>query len=219
MPRGTTGYDYYALGIQHLSAIVDQGRECHMISLDIDTSTHAVCQALRLFEYLFQHKVGIPTFLYLSEVDINGLHRQFLLFTEDTKNLQVLPAIYHSYIAVFEIHHLISIFHDRTGIGTQEELILTDTYYQRTLLTGCNNLIGITLVDYSDCIGTDHLIESHLDSCQQIELLMLLDILDQLHQHLCICVRLKFHTFRLQFFLQVGIVLDNAVMDNRQILR
>ena len=133
--------------------------------------------------------------------------------------MQVLSATQHGDIPVFQIHHLVGIFHDRTGIRTQEELILADAYHQRTLLAGCDNLIRIALIDDSDGIGANHLIERHLYRCQQVELLLLLDILDELHQHLRVGIRLKLHALGLQFGLQVGIVLDDTIMDDSQILR
>ena len=47
---------------------------------------------------------------------------------------------------------------------------------------------------------------------------MILNILNQLHQHLRISIRDKRHALGLKFRLQVGIVLDDTVMDNGQVL-
>ena len=218
MPRCTTGHNDHTLGTEHLTTVVDQGRECHMIGLDIHASSHAIGQTLRLLEDFLEHKVRITTLLNLSEVDIDSLYRQLLLFTKDAHNLQVLTTTDHSDITILEIHHLIGILHDRAGIRTQEELVVTDTYYQRTLLTGSDNLIRIALVEHSDGVCTDHLIESHLNSCQEIELLMFLDILNELHQHLSIRIRNEGHTFSLEFLLQICIVLNDTIMDDSQVM-
>ena len=47
---------------------------------------------------------------------------------------------------------------------------------------------------------------------------MFLNILYQLNQHLGIGIRNEMHTFLLELLLQLGIVLDNTVMDDGQIL-
>ena len=190
-----------------------------MVSLDVHTTAHAVRQTLRLLEDLLQHEVWITALLDLSEVDIHGLHLQFLLLTEDAEHMQVLSATDLSDVAVLQIHHLVGIFHDWTGIGTQEKLILANTHHQRTLLTGRDNLVRVALVDHSDGIGADHLIEGHLYGRQQIQMLMFLDILDELHQHLGVCIAYELHALGLELLLQVGVVLDDTIMDDRQILR
>ena len=218
MPRCTTGHNDHTLGTEHLTAIVNQCRECHMIGLDIHAPSHAVGQTLWLLEDLLEHKVGITTLLNLSEVNIDGLYCQLLLFTKDAHDLQILTTTDHSDITILEIHHLIGILHDRAGIRTQEELVVTDTYHQRTLLTGSDNLIRIAFVEHSDGVCANHLIESHLNSRQKVELLMFLDILNKLHQHLSIRIRNEGHTFGLEFLFQFCIVLNDTVMDDSQIM-
>ena len=157
--------------------------------------------------------------LDLSQVDIHSLHRQLLFFAEDAHDVQFLTATQHGDVTVFQIHHLVGIFHNRTGIRTQEELILADAHHQRTLLAGGDNLVGVALVDHGDGIGANHLVERHLYRCQQVELLLLLDILDELHQHLGVGIRLELDALCLQLGLQVGIVLNDTIMDDSQILR
>ena len=187
-----------------------------MVSLNIHATTHAVCKTFRL---LLQHEMRIATLFNLTEVDVDCLHRQFLLLSKNAYHLQFLTTTDHSDIAILQIHHLISIFHNRTGIRSQEEFIFADAHHQRTLLAGSDNLVGITLVEHSNGISTDHLIERYLYSRQQVELLMLFDILNQLHQHLRIRITHEVHALGLQFLLQISIVLDDSVMDDGQVLR
>ena len=78
VPRRTASHNDDALGMQELATEVDECRECHMVTLDIDTSTHAVGEALRLFENFLKHEVLVTTLFYLSEVDVDGLHLQLL---------------------------------------------------------------------------------------------------------------------------------------------
>ena len=161
----------------------------------------------------------ITTLLYLSEVDIHRLHLQLLILAEDVHHVQVLSQTDHGYIAVLQIHHLVSIFHDGAGVGTQEELILADAHHQRTLLAGGDDLRRIILVEHGDGVGTDHLVECHLHGRQQVELLVVLDILYQLHQHLRVRVADEVYALRLQLRLQVSIVLDDTVVDDGEVLR
>ena len=189
-----------------------------MICFKIDTTTHTVRQALGLFEDLLQHKVRITTLLNLSEVYIHSLHFQFLLLPENTQYVHVLTPTDNGDIAVFEIHHLVGIFHNRAGIGAKEELILTDTHHQRTLFAGSDDLIRVTLVEHGDGIGTYHLIECHLHGLQQRDVLLHHNIFYQLDQHLGIGLTDELHALLSQFLFDVGIVLDDAVVDDGQIM-
>ena len=190
-----------------------------MVSLHVHAATHTVRQTLRLLEDLLQHEVRIATLLNLSEVDVHRLHLQLLILAEDVHHVQVLSQTDHGYIAVLQIHHLVRIFHDGAGVGTQEELILADAHHQRTLLAGGDDLRRIILVEHGDGVGTDHLVECHLHGRQQVELLVVLDILYQLHQHLRVRVADEVYALRLQFRLQVGIVLDDTVVNDGEVLR
>ena len=190
-----------------------------MVCLHVHTATHAVRQTLRLLKYLLQHEVGIASFLDLAEVDVDSLYLQVLLLTEDAHHMKILSTTDHGNVTILKIDHLVGIFHDWTGVGTQEELILTDTHNERALLSGGNDLIGVVLVEHGDGVGTNHLIQGNLYGSQQIQMLMLLDVFNQLHQHLGIGIAHKVYTLCLQFLLQVGVVLDDAIVDDGQILR
>ena len=135
-----------------------------MVALYIDTTTHTVRQTLGLLEDFLQHEMRIASLLNLSEVDIYGLHRQLLLFAQNTYHLQLLAQADNGNVTVFQIDHLVGVFNDRTGITAQEELIVANTNHQRALLAGSNNLAGVALVDDGNGVGTNHLIEGYLNS-------------------------------------------------------
>ena len=189
-----------------------------MIAFHIDTSTHTVGQTFRLLEDFLQHEVGITTLFNLSEVDVYLLDSQLLLLAQDTDYFQFLTQTNNGNVAILQIDHLISIFDDRTGITTQEELTVANANHQRTLLAGSDNLAGITLVDNGNGISTDDLIEGYLNGLQQRELLLHHDILHQLHQHLGIGIRLEMDAFLDKLRLDVGIVLNDAIVDNSQVM-
>ena len=219
VPGCTASHDDDTLGIQQLFLMIDDSTECYMSSFHIDSSTHTVGETLRLLEDLLEHEMRIATLLNLTQVDINGLDLRGKLGVVDVDHLQFLTALDHSDVPVLEIYHTVGIFDNRTGVGTDEELIFADTYHQRTLLSGRDDGIGITLVENGNGIGTDHLMQHQLDSGEQIEVLLYLHVFHELHQHLRIGITPERHTLLLQFPLQVGIVLNDTIMDDGQVLR
>ena len=219
VPGSTTSHDDDPFSLQHLTAIVNERRQCDVVALYVDASSHTVGETLWLFEDFLQHEVRIATFLNLSKVNVYGLHCQVLLFTQDVDDFQFFTQSDERDVAIFQIDHLVGILNNRTGITAQEELSVTDVHYQRTLLTGSNNLAGVALVDDGNGVGTYHLIEGHLHSLQQRQLLLDHHVFHQLHQHLGVCVALKGHTLVYQLLLDVGIVFDDAVMNDGQIVR
>ena len=87
------------------------------------------------------------------------------------------------------------------------------------MLTGSHYLVGIALVNDGDGVGSDDLVKRHLHSRQQVQSLLHHDVLHQLHQHLRIGIADEVYPFGLQLLLDVGIVLDDAVVDDSQVLR
>ena len=159
-----------------------------MISLNINTTAHTVCKALWLLKNLLEHKVRITTFLYLSKVNINSLHCQLLVFTMDIYYMEILSTTDNSNITIFKVYYFISIFNYWAGIRTKEKLVFTNTNNKGTLLTGTNNLIGITLIKNGNSICTNYLIKGYLHCGKQIDILMFLNIFYKLNQHLSISV-------------------------------
>ena len=121
-------------------------------------------------------------------------------------------------VAILEIHHLIGIFDDGAGIGTEEEFPVANTNYKGTLLAGGNNLRRVALVKNGDGVGTDDLIKCHLNSLEQREVFLHHDILHELYQHLGIGVAFELDALVLEFQLNVSIILNNSVVDNGQIM-
>ena len=218
VPRRAASHDDDTLRANQLPAMVNHGRQRHMVTLHVDAPSHTVLQTLGLLEDFLQHEVLVAALLYLSEVDVHGAHLQMLLFAEDAQDLQLLAQANDGDVAVLQIDHLICVVDDGTGVGAQEELVLADAHYEWTLLACCYNLPGLALVDDGDGIGSYHLMECHLHGFEQRDVLPDHDILHELHQHLGVCVALELHAFRLELHLDVGIVLYDAIMDDGKIL-
>ena len=137
--------------------IVDNSTQNNIICLDINAPAHTVGEAFRLLENLLQHEVRISALLYLAETDVYGLHLWRELHVVHVHHLQVFTTTHHGDIAVVEIHNTVGIFNDRTRIGTEEELVLANTYNKRTLLACRNDGVGVVLVYNCDGICSYHL--------------------------------------------------------------
>ena len=74
-------------------------------------------------------------------------------------------------------------------------------------------------VEQGDGIGAYDLMEGQLDGRQQFDLLALLDVLDELHEHLRIGIGTETDALLLQACLNLGIVFDDAVVDDGQVVR
>ena len=172
-----------------------------MISLNVNATTHTVSEALGLLKNFLKHKVRITTLLNLSKININRLNSQLLILTMDINYMKFFTTTDNSDITILKVHHFIGILNNWAGIRTKEELILTNTYHKRTLLTSTYNLIIIALIKNGDCICANYLIKGYLYCGKQINILMFLNIFYKLNQHLSISIRYEVNAFCLEFLL------------------
>ena len=183
------------------------------------TATHTVTKALWLLKNFLQHKVRETALLYLTEINVYGLYLRVEFNVLDVHHLQFLTEAHHSDVTILQINYLICIFDDRTGIRTEIKLtILSDTYNQRTLLTGSNDLIRATLIKNSDSVGSDYLTESHLNGSQQVEIFLYLNIFNQLNENLSIRLALKLYSLSNEILLDTGIVFYDSIMNHGKVL-
>lgn len=168
---------------------------------------------------LLEHEVGEAPFLDLSEVDIDGLDlgQQFLIIYID--DLQLLAGFHHGDVAVLEIDDLVGKLDDGAGVRSEEKLPLAYAHHQRALLARCDDGVGMATVEQGDGIGAYDLMEGQLDGRQQFDLLALLDVLDELHEHLRIGIGTETDALLLQACLDLGIVFDDAIVDDGQVAR
>ena len=71
-------------------------------------------------------------------------------------------------------------------------------------------------VEDGDGVGADDLMQGHLYGFEQVEVVAEHDMLDELHQHLGVGDALEGNAARHEVLLDGGVVLDDAVMDERQ---
>ena len=217
MPARSASHNDDTSCIHQFLLVVDYRTQHHIICFHIHTSTHAVHQTVRLFENLLQHEMRETALLNLLQVQFHLNHVVLHLLVIEIHDLHIVSAFDDGNILIVEINHFLCVFDDRTGIRTDEELILTYTYNQRTRFPCSYNLVGIVLVKYGNGIRTDHRSQCHSHGTEQIHILRCLYIFDKLNQHLSVGIALKLHTFLYQLLLQYGIVLDYTIMNDSQV--
>ena len=163
--------------------------------------------------------MGIAALLYLSEVDIHGLYLGIYLAVVYVHHLEFLAATYHRDVAVLEIHHLVGVFNQRTCIGTDEEFILAYSHHEWRLLACSHYLVGIVAVEHCNGVGSNHFVQGQLHGSKQVGGFLLSNIFYELHKHLGVGVADKLHSLSQQLGLEVGIVLDDTVVNNGEIFR
>ena len=221
VPRRATSHDNKPFGIQQLVAVVGDSTQHHAHAMVYGhyPSPHAVSQALRLLEYLLEHEVGEAAFLYLSQVQVHGLHLWTEFHVEDIHHLQLFTLPHHGDIPVFQIYHLIGVLNDGTGIRAQEKLAITYAHHEGTLLASGDNLAGLALVNDSDGVSAYHLAQGHLHAGEQVEAFSHLNVFYQLHKYLGVGIALETHALRHQVALDGGIILYDTIVDDNQVVR
>ena len=131
----TACHDDEAFGRQQTFLIINHSRKNHVRTLHIDASAHAVVNAAGLFEDFLQHEVRIASLLQLAEIERYRLYLVQAFHILQVNNPSAsLPRADEGNLFVFQIHHLICVFHNRRGIRSQEKLSFTDAHHQRTAL-------------------------------------------------------------------------------------
>ena len=75
------------------------------------------------------------------------------------------------------------------------------------------------LIEDSDGIGADDLLEGQLDSRLEVHMLVNLRIFNELHEHLGIRIGFEGIALLHESCFEYGVVLDDTIMDDRQALR
>ena len=166
VPRRATSHNYKTFGSKQTFLIIYNGGKHHVSTLQINASAHTVMNTIGLLKNLLQHEMRITALLQLAEIERHRLYLVRALHILEIHHFQFLPTTNNGYLLIFQIDHLVRIFHNRRGIGCQEEFILPDTHHQRTAFARSNNLIRILPVEHGNGICTDNLLQSQLHGSQ-----------------------------------------------------
>ena len=217
VPTRATGHDDETPGAHQSLAIVDDCRERDAVRIHVYASPHATAQALRLLEDFLQHEVGITSLFQLSERDVNLLHLRMLRFACDVHHFQIFTETQECDVTIIQINHLVGVLGNRAGIGSKEEIpVAAQSDHKRRTLTGTDDGVGMLAVQDGNGVCANHLTQCHLHRFQQVQVVAHHDVLDELHQHLRVSNAAELDATAHEVLLQRLIVLDDAVVDERQ---
>ena len=219
MPGCSAGHDDEACGGEQARAVVAHGGEDDIVVEE--AAAHAVAQATGLVEDLLQHIVReaatvehVKVHVDLSDVNIHALVAQ----VDDPQRLSRMA---DGYLLVIDVDDVLGVFGDRRSIGSDEELAVVLRHADdegRPFACG-NERVRVALVDDGDGIGSDTLAQGMTHGLLQRALVLLLGILDELHEHLGVRIALEVEPALLQLLTEHDEVLDDAVMHERDVPR
>jgi hypothetical protein len=117
---------------------------------------------------------------------------------------------------VVDIDHFLCVFDDGGCVGSQEMFTLADADHQGAAFSRGDDGIGMFLVQQHDDVCADDPFERDPDGFFQTAIVVLLDVLDEIQQYFGVGVAFELVSFFGKFGLELGIVLDDAVMDHGQ---
>ena len=133
-------------------------------------------------------------------------------------------AVHYRNFLILQIYHLVRVFNDGGGVRAQEKLrppvgTFAQTYNQGASLPCAHQLVGMALVQYGNSIGSNHVFQSQLNSRIHVAVVCIHHIFHQLHQHLGVGLAAESHIVLLHLGAQRLVILNNAVVYKRQVLR
>ena len=186
MPRSTTSHKNNVVGIEQLFLVLQYAAKTHCVALWMQTATHGVANDGRLLKNLLHHEMvetslfdGIKIHFQLLDIRyglhiLNGLDVKFLAQL-DTHNL-----------LIFKINNLLGAAYDWGGIRSDVIFTVTNTNHHRASFSGSYQLVGMSLFNDSDGIGTHHMIQSDAHRLKQVDMLALLHIFNEVGEHFCV---------------------------------
>ena len=125
-------------------------------------------------------------------------------------------ALNHSHFTVFEVDDLLGRIDKRSSVAAHKELVVSQTEQQRRTQAANDHLVGLVGAHHHNGIGTDHLVEGEAHSLLKINLLLVLNVLDEVHKDLGVGIAREGVAFPYQQLLELGVVLNDSVVHNNQ---
>ena len=153
------------------------------------------------------HEVGVTALLELSQGDVNLFYLGMLGLVVHVDHLQLLAQAHHGDVAVVEVNHAVGIFGNGACVRPQVVFSLfSQSHYQGRTLAGTHDGVRVVAVEDGDGIGSDDLVQCHLNCLEQVDVVAEHDVLDKLNQYLGVRHALEgnaaFHQVLLQVFQQ-----------------
>ncbi len=222
VPAGATGADDDAAGIDELILVFDDAAEGDIVALVVQATFDAGAQGVGLLPDFLQHEVREAAFLQLVEAEAERVHLGGLVDVGEVDDVDLAAAVHVGNLLVLEVNHLLGVFHDGGGVGAQIEFFLTvgvGTHAddQRRAFAGANELVGMIFLKDGDDIGTNDALQGTLHGGEEVAFLSLLRVFDELHQHLGVGLGAELIALLLEHGTQGFVVLDDAVVHQREI--
>ena len=133
----------------------------------------------------------------------------------EVDDVQVLAHLDVGNLTILQIDHLVGIFHDGGSVAGDVEVlvVLAHTHHQRTGLASCHQVARVFLLDDSDGIGTDGIVEGLAYGRHQVLAVLLVVIVYQLGEHLGVRVALELIALVVELFFEHLVVLDDAIVN------
>ena len=190
-------------------------RQLHPAGVKRHPPAHRVNNRPRLLKDLLLHKMLKLPLHRAYRVPGNAVHRHRHRLPIQRRHLVAIPSQQRQ-LAVLQEHHLARVFQNGRYVGSHKHFPLPQTQ---------GNAPGIANARANQLVGMVHRHRHHrIRPVQQGKRLARRRQprqasgqipLQELHNHLGVCFRLKAHPFRLQLFAQRQEVLDNAVVHHR----
>ena len=146
VPGSAASSDDDALGFEKTLPVINETGQGDIVHIDVHAASHRIGQGARLLEDLFEHEVRITAFLQLRERHLQLLDFRRLVDVVDGGDVYLFAQFEAHYLLVLDIDDLVRIFDNRCSIGSEEELVLTDTDNERTTLSGCDDTSRVITV-------------------------------------------------------------------------
>ena len=184
----------------------------------MQAALHGSAEGARLLEDLLEHEMRKTTLLDLAQAHLQLAHLGRLLDLAQVRDPELLPALDVGDLLLAQIDHLVGVFDDRGGVGADEILVLPHADQQRAALAGGDELVRLALVQDDQRVGADHMVERQGDRIVEGHAAGVHHVLDQLDDDLRIRLALKMIPLPGQLGLEGQVVLDDAVVDQRQFM-
>ena len=121
------------------------------------------------------------------------------------------------HLQVADIVDLPGVFQDRRNVGGKVGFLLVHSDDQRRILPCGKDLVRIILKHQSQCIAPANTDHAPGDRVHRTDLVFLVVVVHQLHGHFRVRIAVEGIPVPQQLFLQLGIILDDAIVDTRDI--
>ena len=161
--------------------------------------------------------MGVTSFLKLRDRHLERGDVNLGVLVVEIGDLQRFAATDFGYLAVLEVDAFLGVFDEGGGVRAEEELAIADSHGERAALPGGDDCVGVVFLN--DCYGVcaDHLLQSLADRREQRASVGDAHVFYQLRQYFGVGLRMKLASVLYQGVLQQLVVLDGAVVDDRDV--